>query len=243
MAYIASPIWLLFLVTSLLSPFFTPAPDYFPEPHFPFPIFPADETLMAVLLVTGIWCLLVFPKLVIVLRGLVTRDNLSFGGTIHALVSTFVEVVFSSLIAPLMLWFQSRAVLQVVLGADGGWSAANRGGGRMSLADAWKASRWIVVSGVLTLAVAFYAAQSMMIWLIPIAGPMVIAPLLIWATSLNTEHGFGRYVFMTPNENRPTPVMLARERILSGWAGIEMPLPEIGPEAISENEPVPADAA
>ena len=242
MAYVASPIWLLFLVTSILSPFFTPAPDYFPEPHFPFPIFPADETLMAVLLVTGIWCLLVLPKLIIVLRGMFTRDNLSFGGTVHAFISTFVEVVFSSLIAPLMLWFQSRAVLQVLFGADGGWSAANRGGGRMSLADAWKASRWIVVSGVLTFGVAMFAAQSMIVWLIPIAGPMVIAPLLIWATSLNAERGFGHYIFATPNEQRPTPVMRARERILSGWAGIEMPVPDIAPEAMSKDEPVTADA-
>ena len=224
MAYVASPIWLLFLVTSIASPFFAPRPDYFPEPHFPFPIFPADETMMAVVLVTGIWCLLVLPKVVIVMRGIFTHDNPSFGGTLHAIVSTLAEVLFSSLIAPLMLWFQSRAVLQVLLGADGGWSAANRGGGRVSFGEAWKASRWIVLSGFLALVAAFYMAQGMVVWLVPIAGPMVLAPFLIWGTSQNAEGRWLSYLFTTPQEGRPTPVMLARERVLGHWSALESPL-------------------
>ena len=227
MAYVASPIWLLFLVASIASPYFAPRPDYFPEPHFPFPIFPADETMMAVALVTGIWCLLVLPKLVIVVRGIFTGDNRLSGGTGHALVSTMAEVLFSSLIAPLMLWFQSRAVLQVMLGADGGWSAANRGGGRVSLGDAWAASKWVVVSGLVAMAVALAIAQSMLFWLIPVAGPMIFAPVLIWATSQNAEHGIWRYIFMTPAELSPPPVMVTRNRILADWSRLESPLPEL----------------
>ena len=217
MAYVASPIWLLFLVTSIASPYYALRPDYFPEPHFPFPIFPADETFMAVLLVIFIWCLLVLPKLVIVLRGVVNGDNRLFGGTLHAFVSTLAEVLLSSLLAPLMLWFQSRAVLQVLLGADGGWSSADRGGGRLSFADAWKASRWVVVSGILTLGLTVTIAPGMIVWLIPIAGPMIVAPALIWATSQNGEQGWLRYLFVTPTELARAPVMLARDRIFGEW--------------------------
>jgi membrane glycosyltransferase len=217
MAYVASPIWLLFLITSMAAPFFARRPDYFPEPHFPFPIFPADETFVAVVLVTGIWCLLVLPKMVIVLRGVITGDNGRFGGTFAALVSTFAEVVFSSFLAPLMLWFQSRAVLQVLFGVDGGWSTANRGGGRMSLNDAWLASRWIVVSGVLTLGFTFLAARGMIAWLVPIAGPMAISPLLIWLTSQNAERGLASWLFRTPTEFHAAPVMEVRDRIFAAW--------------------------
>ena len=217
MAYIASPIWLLFLLTSIASPFFAPRPDYFPEPHFPFPIFPADETMMAVFLVSGIWCLLVLPKLVIVLRGLFSGDNRHFGGTLQALVSTLAEVLLSSIIAPLMLWFQSRAVLQVMLGADGGWSATDRGGGRLALSDAWTASKWIVLSGILTLAFAITAAHSMIVWLIPVAGPMIFAPLVIWGTSQNAESGWQHYLFATPPEFHPPTVMALRDQILNDW--------------------------
>jgi membrane glycosyltransferase len=227
MAYVASPIWLLFLITSMAAPFFARRPDYFPEPHFPFPIFPADETFVAVVLVTGIWCLLVLPKMVIVLRGVFTGDNRRFGGTFHAFVSTFAEVVFSSFLAPLMLWFQSRAVLQVLFGVDGGWSTANRGGGRMSLNDAWLASRWIVVSGVLTLGFTFLAARGMIAWLVPIAGPMAISPLLIWLTSQNAEHGLASWLFKTPTEFRAAPVMEVRDRVLAAWARGEDSVPVV----------------
>jgi len=234
MAYVASPIWLAFLIASIASPYFAPRPDYFPEPHFPFPIFPADETMMAVVLVTGIWCLLVLPKLVIVIRGIFTGDNRRSGGTLHAFVSTLVEVLFSSLIAPLMLWFQSRAVLQVLFGADGGWHAANRGGGRMRLDDAWGASKWVVVSGILAMLAAFYVAPSMIIWLIPIAGPMMIAPVLIWASSQSAEHGVLRYLFMTPSELSPPQVMVTRDRILAQWGKLETPLQDVPVEQVEE---------
>jgi membrane glycosyltransferase len=242
MAYIASPIWLLFLVTSIAAPFFAPPPDYFPEPHFPFPIFPADETMMAVVLVAGIWCLLVLPKLVIVVRGIFTGDNRRFGGTAHAFLSTLAEVVFSSLIAPLMLLFQSRAVVQVLLGVDGGWSAANRGGGRMSLSDAWLASRWIVLSGIVTLGFTIMAAHDMIAWLVPIAGPMVISPLLIWATSRNAEHGVLHYLFTTPAELDPAPVMISREEILARWSRGEASVPLVGPAPAKAQQTEAVDA-
>jgi len=217
MAYLASPIWLIFLVTSLASPFFAPRPDYFPEPHFPFPIFPADETMMAVVLAVFIWCLLILPKFIIVGRGILTGDNRCFGGTLHALVSTLGEVLFSSLVAPLMLWFQSRAVLQVVLGADGGWSAANRGGGRMSLNDAWLASRTIVLTGTVAMVFTVTAAPDLVWWLLPITIPMVIAPFLIWGTSQSAESGVWHYLFRAPTEVAAAPVMMLREEVFAEW--------------------------
>jgi len=241
MAYVASPIWLLFLLTSIASPYFAPSPDYFPEPHFPFPIFPVDETIMAVFLVVGIWCLLVLPKLVIVLRGVFTGDNRGFGGTFHALVSTLSEVLFSSLVAPLMLWFQSRAVLQVLFGADGGWSATDRGGGRLSFGDAWAASKWIVLSGIVTLGFAITAAHSMIVWLIPVAGPMIVAPWLIWGSSQNAETGVRRYFFATPPASEPPVVMALRDRILTDWGraedAAEMSVDDVPPASLATGHP------
>ncbi|MDB5563181.1 MAG: glucans biosynthesis glucosyltransferase MdoH [Hyphomicrobiales bacterium] len=230
MAYVASPVWLIFLVTSIAAPFFTPPPNYFPEPHFPFPIFPANETIMAVLLVLGISCLLVLPKLLIVLHGAFTGANVKFGGTWRALASTLVEVLFSSLIAPLMLWFQSRAVLQVLLGADGGWPATNRDDGQLSLQETWIASRWIVLAGLATLAFAVWAAHSMLIWLIPIAGPMIFSPWLISASSRQAQAGFRGYLFATPSEFAPSPIVGERERVLDVWGALS-------------SEPTPVDGA
>jgi membrane glycosyltransferase len=217
MAYLASPLWLLFLVTSIAAPFFAPPPNYFPEPHFPFPIFPANETIMAVFLVLGITCLLILPKVLIVCRGAFTGENVKYGGTARALASTLAEVFFSSLVAPLMLWFQSRAVLHVLLGADGGWPATNRDDGQLSLREAWSATRWIVFSGMATLGFALWAAHAMLIWLIPIAGPMILSPWLITASSRNAQRSILGYVFATPSEFAPSPILAERDRILEIW--------------------------
>jgi membrane glycosyltransferase len=116
-----------------------------------------------------------------------------------------------------MLWFQSRAVLQVMLGADGGWSAANRGGGRMSLNDAWQSSRIIVLTGTAAMVFTITAAPDLVWWLLPITIPMVIAPFLIWGTSQSAESGIGRYMFRAPTEVEIAPVMALREEILSEW--------------------------
>jgi len=47
---------------------------------------------------------------------------------------------------------------------------------------------------------------------------MIIAPVLIWATSLSAEHGFARALFLTPTEIAPAPVMATREQILQHWS-------------------------
>ena len=216
MAYVASPIWLLFLVASIASPFFAPPPDYFPEPHFPFPIFPGrrnDDGGGA-----GHRHLVPAGAAQADHRGarhLHRRQSQLRRHAARASSRHWREVVFSSLIAPLMLWFQSRAVLQVLLGADGGWSAANRGGGRVSLGDAWQASRWIVLSGVLALGFTIMAAQSMIVWLVPIAGPMVDRAAADLGHLAQRRARLGALFLHDPHRRaRRPPVMVVREHIL-----------------------------
>jgi membrane glycosyltransferase len=240
MAYVASPIWLLFLVSSIMAPVVAPAPDYFPEPYLLSPVFPHVEAAKAFALLTGVFGLLVMPKLLIVLRGIATGDNRSFGGTLRAFVSTLVEVLWSSLIAPLMLMYQSRSVLQVLLGADGGWPASDRDDGRVTVADAWAASWWIVVTGLLALASSIMFAPAVLIWLLPIALPMVAAPVLI-AVSSRPRAGLGAAragLFTTPAEIQPSPVIVEREAILKRWL-----IKQTGPDAHERERVADSDIA
>ena len=75
----------------------------------------------------------------------------------------------------------------------------------------------------------------MIIWLIPIAGPMAIAPLVIWATSQNAEGRVWRLIFITPTELAPAPVMTARDRILGDWGRIPEPLEIVVAGAANES--------
>jgi membrane glycosyltransferase len=79
------------------------------------------------------------------------------------------------------------------------------------------------------------AAPDMIAWLLPIAGPMIISPVLIWATSSNAEGGKLRFLFLTPTEVHAAPVMIVREQILKEWqrTGIERLLVEAQPMLVS----------
>ena len=113
------------------------------------------------------------PKVLIVIDAALRGRARGFGGAMRAAQSTVAELVFSSLTAPLFLMFQTRSVLQVVRGADGGWPAQSRGDGTLSLADAWAASHWIVTSGVIVLGTAQWFAPNLVLWLLPVALPML----------------------------------------------------------------------
>src|SRR5690606_3532782 len=130
----------------LMTPLFVGEPNYFPEPARP-PVFPRVEHLQAVILLTMVIGILIGPKLLIFIRNLATGENRAFGGHVAALSAVVTEIAWSSILAPLMLMFQSRSVAQVLLGADGGWPASTRTGDMVGLREAWDASWWIVATG------------------------------------------------------------------------------------------------
>lgn len=221
MAYVASPIWLLFLVASVMAPAVSAPPNYFPVPHMMFPNFPHSETTKAVALLAGIFGLLLLPKFLILIRYVATDTNRRFGGFGCAVWSIVVEILWSSLLAPLMLMYQSRSVFQVLVGADGGWPAANRDDGTVSLGQAWTASRWIVVTGLVAIAAAAYLAPEVLVWLLPTSVPMLLAPFLIAGSSTPASGRLAAAwgLFATPDELEPSAVIRDRNRVLARWRG------------------------
>ena len=217
MAYVASPIWALFLITGILAPVIAGDPDYFPVQGLP--VFPRIMELQALTLLTGVAGLLIGPKLLIVLRGAVTRGNRSFGGTIAALGGSVLEIVLSSIMAPLMLLYQTRSVIQVLLGADSGWPAANREADAVSLGEAWAASWWICVTGCLTFGATYELAPDLVYWVLAVAAPAMVAPLLIHLTSTPASGAlFSRFgLLRTPQEMKAMPVITEQEAVLARW--------------------------
>lgn len=202
-AYLVSSLWAAFMVASVLATLTEPAPDYFPEPYQLFPVFPDDRTREIVALAIGIGGLLLLPKLAILLSAIAERRTPGFGGALRATVGVLAEVLLSSLISPVMLAYQVRAVFQVVTGQDGGWPANQRGEGRLTLPEGFAAGAWIALWGLAVLLSAQWLAPDLTLWLLPVALPMIAAPLLIWASSLPLLRG----LFMTPEDADPTPVL------------------------------------
>lgn len=215
LAYLSSPIWALFLILSLVAPYLTPPLDYFPEPYQLFPVFPDDQTSKAITLLVGIFGLLILPKLLILAQATISGRAKGFGGFRRSASSVIAELMTSSLMAPVMLLYQTRSVVQVLTGTDGGWPATRRGSQELSLGEAWAASRWMVLIGVVTLLGTAYYASAMLFWLVPVAIPMVLAPILIWHTS----KPLGDELYLTPEEISPSSIVADRQHILAAWSG------------------------
>lgn len=224
-AYLVSVLWGAFLIASIVATIAAPLPNYFPEPHLLFPVFPDDRTKEITALVFGIAGLLVLPKLAILIGAAVSGRVRGFGGTDRAAASVAVEILLSSLLAPVMLLYQGRAVFQVLIGYDGGWPANQRGEGRLSLTQGLRACLWISAIGAAALALVARIAPELALWLMPVSIPMLAAPLLIALTS----RPLTRSVFVTPGEGEPSPVTRDYRAIVARWEqgeDVQTALPE-----------------
>ena len=204
MAYVASPLWLLLMTAGIVA---GAMPDRGAR---------GGED--------GIWVLtaavaaaLLVAKFVILLRSTLADRNAGFGGIVKATASVLAEICLSTLLAPILLCFQSKAVIQILLGLDGGWPATQRSEGRIDLNDSFAASWWIVVTAGAVLAVTLSVAPGLVPWLLPVALPALMAPLLITATSLSAAEDGEPWLFLTPTEVDPPQVVLDQQRILSSW--------------------------
>ena len=221
MAYLASPLWLLLMGASILSamlpePASRPAPELFIDGVW---------TLAA-----GVALLLVLPKFLILLRGIFDGENRQFGGILRAGSSVLLEIVFSTLLAPVLLMLQSRAVMQVLFGLDGGWPATQRSENRLSLSDSFAHSWWIMLIGAATLAATLLLAPAIALWVAPAMLPAIFAPVLISAGS-RIAAGDRPWFFLTPSERAPSPVITEHQRIMAAWntQGPLAPVIMIGP--------------
>lgn len=216
-AYLVSVLWAVFLISTVAGTVFAPEPDYFPNAYQLFPVFPSDRTREITALVLGIVGLLIMPKVAILAQSVATGRARTFGGALRTAGSVLSEIVLTSLLAPVMLMFQTRAVLQVLSGQDGGWPSHARGEGALTFAQALRASAWIALTGLFALLATAQFAPTLMLWLLPVTLPMLAAPALISWSSQRV----GTRNFLVPEERETPSVVSDYRAIHDRWrAGI-----------------------
>ena len=190
----------------------SPAPNYFPADSL-FPVFPTPETGKALLLLLGIFLLLLLPKTLIAFASAFGSKRKTFGGALQVLAGATAELAMTSTLAPIMMMFQSKAVGEILVGADSGWPATEREDGSLPLRDSFKASWYMVIAGTALLGATFFYSPNLFLWVCPIAVPLMLSPILI-SLSGNPQLGdMARRagLFATPFELDPEPVIRASE--------------------------------
>jgi membrane glycosyltransferase len=130
MSYVASPLWLLFLILStvettrlILWPI-----DYFPEKYSPVPVWPEWHPELAIALVSSTILLLYLPKLLALLDSICRRRLTKFGGLWSVFAGAVLEIVVSSLLAPIRMLAHSRFVMEALFNVNLQWAGQNRSG-------------------------------------------------------------------------------------------------------------------
>lgn len=212
-AYLLAPVWMGFVLTSILTEALATGTIRLSLDAVTLPVVSRTNFAIALGLMVGVLVLLVLPKALNLCDAVLRARTRAFGGVLRSAASTVAEVLVLSLLTPILLMYQLRAIAQIIRGRDGGWPAQDRSGRTMTLRDAYLASHWIVSAGCIGVLVTLVFATGVLLWLLPVLAPMIAAPMLIVATAKPAQG----WLFATPQSLDPSPVLRDRAAILARW--------------------------
>lgn len=168
--------------------------------------------------------LLFLPKLLALSFALWRRELAQgFGGPWSLLASAVLETLFATLLAPVFMLFHSSSVLTILAGRPSRWSGQRRGDKgipwREALARHWSHT----LAGAALALFAYFAAPSLLFWLAPVYGALLLS---IPLSQFSSSRDFGRRarrlgLFLIPEEVALPPVLrhvaraLGRETVTS----------------------------
>lgn len=219
-AYLTAPLWLLFLLLGMLISLQARfvRPEYFPKGFSLFPTWPAQDSVLAIWVFVATMGLLLLPKmlslLLLCMRPSVGRQ---FGGALRASAGVLAEIVVSAMLAPVMMIFQSIAVVEILAGRDAGWQTQRRDDGTVERRELYRKYGIPTLCGVAMAASAYAVSLPLLLWMSPvIVGLMFAVPI----GALTSRPAYGK-LFATPEEREP-PSVLRRANELSASADAEI---------------------
>jgi membrane glycosyltransferase len=150
--------------------------------HSLFPDWPIDLSFEAMLLFSLSMALVLVPKVLGVIElSLVRREELrAMGGLLRVVLSSMVELVFSTLLAPLLMLHQSSFVLDILAGRHSGWLPQQREADSIRWSAAMAVSLYPVVVGLCLGGTTLVLAPDVLTWSAPVLAAMIGSPLTTW---------------------------------------------------------------
>jgi membrane glycosyltransferase len=146
--------------------------------------------------------LLFSPKLMSLIHLFSQPKSLrGYNGGVRVVLGVISEVLFSVLVAPIMVWFHTRFVFRNLGGQTVTWHTQTREGGDgpgwlATLAEYWP----LPVSGICLGLLAWWISPGYFLWLLPILlGLWLAVPLVL----LSGRSGLLKGLFLTPEETEP----------------------------------------
>jgi membrane glycosyltransferase len=208
MSYVSSALWFAFLLlsTALLAVHVLVPPVYFTQPFQLFPIWPEWRPHWALSLFGATAALLLLPKLLATALQLLAGAR-AFGGGLRVVASVALEIVVSSLLAPIRMLFHTRFVLAALLGISPGWLPPPREDVETRWRDALRRHGAGTLLGIAWAAGTAWLNPAYLGWLLPVAGSLIASiPLSVLGSRVRLGVAFRRRgLFLTPEESAPEP--------------------------------------
>lgn len=195
-AYVASPLWLLFVAIGVSMAAFT--------------VGPFVEAQVAALLTGLTACVLLGPRLLGTVSALLSsKSRRAHGGSLALLSSAVVETLFSALLAPLMMIHHTRIVGSILSGHAVRWNAQKRRASS-EIANTLRAELLSTLLGISLLAWVLQAAPHLTWYLAPLWLPWSLAiPLALIASSTRVGRLFSTLrLFRVPSETQQDDLAL-----------------------------------
>ncbi|MEM7025744.1 MAG: hypothetical protein AAF637_24655, partial [Pseudomonadota bacterium] len=185
------------------------------DPRDPWPGEPGDRGqpgLPAAVDLLGLFCIamamLLLPKLMglAIALGNAERRN-GMGGAGIIIRSAMAEMIFSALLAPILMLRQTAAVIGILMGDRVNWSAQARGDANESWRQVARSYGTLSLIGVFWTGLTYLLTPQLLPWLIPVLLGLVLAlPLAMLSGSSDLGLAAARRGwFLVPEEIRPPP--------------------------------------
>jgi membrane glycosyltransferase len=204
MAYASALLWFVFLILNtveLAAQTVLPLVYFSSEPSL-FPLWPRWHPEWAVALLTTTAVLLFLPKFLSLLVIVKNRQTPLFGGLLPLCVSICLEIIVSTLLAPIRMWFHSQFVVVTLMGRQIKWGPQFRTDNETRWRDAAR------LHGLATLLAfgwvfgMYWLNPAVSVWLLPVGISLLLAvPLSVYTSRLALGRLMRRWrLFLIPEE-------------------------------------------
>ena len=137
------------------------------------------------------------------------------GGAIRVFIGIVLESLLAALMAPIVMYVQSRGVAEVLAGKDSGWESQRRDDGSLPLSGLLKSYGGLSLFGLLMGAVALAISPSLAAWMSPVIIGMVLAIPVVALTSARAPGIWLRkHKLLAIPEETDSPAILQRATAL-----------------------------
>ena len=211
--YFTAPMWAMLMLVGLAIPLYSSdlVWDGFQLPGFsPLRYWAARDAERVAWLFAATMGVLFAPKVFgYIATVLDPQARRGAGGGLRAFAGVLIESLLAALMAPIVMYRQSRGVAEVLAGRDSGWEAQRRDDGSVPFSSLVQGYAGLSLFGLFMGALAWAVSPGLALWMAPVVVGMVLAIPTVWISSARTP---GRWLRRhrsrcIPEELDPPPVL------------------------------------